>query len=53
MWKVLIEILSKLACRHVWKKITTIKIINDDNIPVGYKFYLECEKCGKIKKLED
>lgn len=41
--------LIKNMCNHKYKVISE-SIATYDNVPIGRVFYLQCEKCGKIKK---
>lgn len=39
------------SCDHNWKIIHSSKLVMNDKqiIPHGYKYILQCEKCGNIK----
>lgn len=37
-------------CEHKWEIIDTANSVVGDNVIVGQVFYLQCEKCGCVKK---
>lgn len=47
MWKALIKLVEKWACRHDMELIKVIKV-EDDLIGSYYKYLFKCRKCGKI-----
>ena len=49
MWKALVSLVEKWACRHEWNKITEVQVNNSWGGISHWKFLLVCKKCGKIK----
>ena len=46
-------------CEHKWTIIKTINVYetwdverHDGQLPVYYRYIMQCEKCGKIKKVK-
>ena len=54
MWKALIKLVEKWACRHEWENhyITELYKNDSDKRPWKVELTLICHKCGKIKKIE-
>lgn len=48
MWRALVRLIDKLACRHSWRLEKTIES-TWDGIVIGYKYIYICKYCGKIK----
>lgn len=36
-------------CKHKWKIIKTIEVVDQNGNLYYYKYVLQCENCGKIK----
>jgi len=53
MWKSILKILEKLACKHQWKVFSRSRTFEyeEDKLPISYDFLLECKSCGKHKKV--
>ena len=53
MYKLLLKILEKLACKHKWLLHQKNNIFEDssDKYPTIIKDTLICSECGKIKKI--
>ena len=53
MWKALIKLVEKWACRHCWETHHTVEVYeySYDKMPYKTKRTLICSKCGKIKKI--
>lgn len=43
----------KVSCNHSWIVIDTIHIVDDSKTVIGYKYVLQCKKCGSIKFKRD
>ena len=39
------------SCQHEWKTINAVTLVinNRNEIPTGFKYILQCKKCGNIK----
>ena len=36
-------------CIHTWKEIFVEDMIREDNSRIGFRYHLQCQKCGHIK----
>lgn len=39
------------GCDHKWKVIHAVNVFDtaQSELPSGYKYHLQCEKCGELK----
>ena len=55
MWKVIISIVEKLACKHEWEILLQKDVEKNDqwgrHLPQTH-FLMKCTKCGKLKKMK-
>jgi hypothetical protein len=38
------------GCKHNWKIIADVSLVDGDRNPIGRKYHLQCTKCGDVKK---
>jgi len=38
-------------CRHEWKEVERVRMLDDLGDPVGTKYIRRCTKCGKMKQV--
>jgi hypothetical protein len=34
---------------HKWKVMKEVSVVDDEQFPIGTRYYCQCEKCGRIK----
>lgn len=50
MWSILKKIFIGSFCDHVWLNKETITLTSENTGKViGYRYVLQCKKCGEIK----
>ena len=57
MYKLILQILEKWACKHKWETFAEHKAVNtkesdEDYIKLYSSYTLICTECGKIKKIK-
>lgn len=48
LWNILIGTI----CFHKWKIIDEREMLNDERKRIGTNYYLQCTKCGDVKRRE-
>lgn len=51
MWKVLIELVSKWACKHDWGEPEMKCKVHGNDSNYYYQYTYICKKCGEFKQI--